>query len=125
MKAFLIKCEGENEVLTYSLCSVDLFKLLARFQGPVWAAIVDHDDLEVEVGVGEGLDEQPDDDREVFFLIVGWQQHAVLVAGHLCNTASLLHMFSIFSEIYGFGKMLLRKCIIRYFGFQKIHLHFS
>ena len=95
MKAFLIKCEGENEVSTYSLCSVDLFKLLARFQGPVWAAIVDHDDLEVEVGVGEGLDEQPDDDREVFFLIVGWQQHAVLVAGHLCNSASLLHMFSI------------------------------
>ena len=86
-------------MLTYSLCSVDLFKLLARFQGAVWAAIVDHNDLKVEVSIGEGLDEQPDDDREVFFLIVGWQQYTVLVTSHLCNRGFFLPNIKYFHSI--------------------------
>merc|ERR1719180_110243 len=73
----------------YPLNSVDLFKLLSRLQGPVWAAIVDHNDLKVKASFGEGLDEQPDNDWEVFLLIVGWQQHTVLVTGHLsCRSES-------------------------------------
>merc|ERR1719342_1040475 len=64
----------------YPLCSVDLFKLLARLQGPVWAAVINHNDLKVKVGIGESLDKEPDDDWEVFFLVVGWQQHTILVS---------------------------------------------
>ena len=86
----MIRYERENEVLTYSLGSIDLFQLLARLQGPIWAAIVDHNDLKVKASFGEGLDEQPDDDWEVFLLIVGWQQHTVLVTSHLCSSTSFL-----------------------------------
>ena len=60
------------------LLAVNLLELLGDIQGPVRTAVIDHDDLEVNVRLSEVLDQQPDDDREVVTLIVGGKQHGVL-----------------------------------------------
>ena len=73
-EAELLSSGSQND----PLLAVNLLELLGDIQGPVRTAVIDHDDLEVNVRLSEVLDQQPDDDREVVTLIVGGEQHGVL-----------------------------------------------
>ena len=61
--------------------AVDLLQLFGYVEGAVGAAVVDDDDLEVQVVLlGQVLDQQPDDDGQVLPLVVRWKEDGVL--GH-------------------------------------------
>lgn len=79
---------------------VDLLQLGGDLLGAIGGAVVDDDELPVEVArqaasawaaartgagllVGEGLVEQPGDDGQIAALVVGGQEHRVLVLGLL------------------------------------------
>ena len=68
-----------------AVLAVDALELFGGLESAVRAAVIDDDDFELRLGLGEVFDEQPHDDGQVLALVVGGKQdrvHNVRVLAH-------------------------------------------
>ena len=70
------------------LVAVDLLQLLGHIESAVGRAVVDHDDLEIELF--QVLHQQPNDDGQVFALVVRGQEDGIFDHGRAVLPVTLL-----------------------------------